>query len=153
MLTSSHSRNFGIRCDERTERDCDPAGSWGWLFASDLVAWFQSPQPDLNDYCQLSQQSCEQAGVTMTLAQDKAHPLVANRLTVHWPNTDAQNLILTLEGLEMNMGSAKFSLSSNGDGLYSADIILPVCTSDAMTWIGELSDGKQTVYPAIRMER
>lgn len=44
----------------------------------------------------------------MTLAQDKAHPLVANRLTVHWPNTDAQNLILTLEGLEMNMGSAKF---------------------------------------------
>ncbi|EGR4342300.1 hypothetical protein DDN83_07725 [Vibrio cholerae] len=123
------------------------------FFASDLVAWFQSPQPNLNDYCQLSQQSCDQAGVTMTLAQDKAHPLVANRLTVHWPNTDAQNLILTLEGLEMNMGSAKFSLSSNGDGLYSADIILPVCTSDAMTWIGELSDGKQTVYPAIRMER
>ncbi|TXZ08751.1 hypothetical protein FXE63_04405 [Vibrio mimicus] len=123
------------------------------FFATDLLTWLQQPKRNLSDYCQLSQNGCEQAGVTMTLAQDKAHPLVTNRLTVHWPNSDAQNLILTLEGVEMNMGSAKFSLSPTAKGIYSADIILPVCTSDSMTWVGKLSDGTKTVYPAIRMER
>ncbi len=123
------------------------------FFANDLLTWLQQPKRDLSNYCVLSKSGCEQAGITMTLAQDKAHPLMANRLTVHWPNTNAPHLILTLEGFEMNMGSAKFSLSPSGEGLYTADIILPVCTSDAMTWVGELSDGTQTVYPAIRMER
>ncbi|ENM5825110.1 hypothetical protein [Vibrio metoecus] len=123
------------------------------FFANDLLTWLQQPQRNLSDYCLLSASDCQQAGVTMRLAQDKAHPLIANRLTVHWPNTNAQNLILTLEGLEMNMGSAKFSLSLTEEGTYVADIILPVCTADAMTWIGELSDGQQTVYPAMRMER
>lgn len=42
----------------------------------------------------------------------------------------------------MNMGSVKFFLFFNGDGLYSVDIILFVCILDVMIWIGEFSDGK-----------
>lgn len=123
------------------------------FFSTDLLNGWQKTPPELNDYCLLSQRACEQAGVTMTLAHNKVQPLAANQLTVYWPNTQAQNLILTLEGLEMNMGTAKFSLSSQGDGMYSAEIILPTCSSTTMTWIGELSDGQQTVYPAIKVEK
>lgn len=121
------------------------------FFADDLRAWLFPAQRDLNHYCLLSQQSCEQAGVSMRLEPALNAPATTYRLTVNWPNAGAQNLILTLQGLEMDMGSAKFSLSPIGSDSYSGEIILPACSSGAMTWLGELSNGQQTVYPAIKV--
>ncbi|GMM79533.1 hypothetical protein MTsN2n20_12180 [Vibrio alginolyticus] len=53
----------------------------------------------------------------------------------------------------MEMGEPKFLLKQIAPGQYQGDIILPVCTEDAMTWVGELSDGENIVYPAIKMQR
>jgi len=89
----------------------------------------------------------------MTLAQDKVHPLVANRLSVSWPNSDSEQLELRLQGVEMDMGTVKYVLKKTESGKFESDIILPVCTSDSMTWVGQLTDGKTTVLPALRMER
>ncbi|NTJ39213.1 hypothetical protein HQK29_16385 [Vibrio vulnificus] len=44
-------------------------------------------------------------------------------------------------------------LKQTSPGLFRGEVILPVCTTDAMTWLGELTDGTTTVYPAIRMQR
>ncbi|MGL4380199.1 MAG: hypothetical protein ACRCTB_03790 [Vibrio sp.] len=121
------------------------------FFADDLGAWLFPAQRDMNHYCLLSQQSCEQAGVSMRLEPVISASATTHRLTVNWPNANADHLILTLQGLEMNMGSAKFSLSPIGTDSYSSEIILPACSSGAMTWLGELSNGQQTVYPAIKV--
>ncbi|MGL5109062.1 MAG: hypothetical protein ACRC7J_08295 [Vibrio ordalii] len=124
-------------------------------FSSDIFNWLSSAHssPDINQYCQLSSTPCRQGDVVMTLAHDKSQPLVANTLTVEWPQANASKLTLTLNGLEMEMGTAKYVLTQQEDGLYTAQIVLPVCTTEKMTWIGELSDGRTQVFPAIRMER
>ncbi|EPA8365805.1 hypothetical protein ACQ676_001294 [Vibrio fluvialis] len=125
------------------------------FFANDIVHYFQNPAPAraLKSYCHLSSQACEQDGVSMTLAKDTAHPLVATPLDVQWPDSKADTLLLTLEGLEMDMGQAKFVLKRSANGHYATDLMLPVCTTDSMTWVGTLTDGNKTVYPAIRMQR
>lgn len=89
----------------------------------------------------------------MTLSSDTAQPLVASEIRVEWPSASAEQLTLTLSGLEMDMGMPKFVLTQTAPGHYRGDVILPVCTTEAMTWLGELTDGTTTVYPAIRMQR
>lgn len=125
------------------------------FFADDLIGYFQADPPpkDLSRYCALSTQRCDQNGVGMTLAHDTAHPLVATPLEVDWPNAAQDTLLLTLEGLEMDMGQTKFVLKRRDDGRFGADLMLPVCTTAHMTWVGTLTDGHTTVYPAIRMQR
>lgn len=125
------------------------------FFANDLVRYFQSSSQtrSIASYCHLSTQTCEQNGVSMTLAKDSVHPLVSTAIDVRWPVSSPETLLLTLEGLEMDMGQAKFVLKRTAEGHYATDLILPVCTADNMTWIGTLTDGKTTVYPAIRMQR
>ncbi|MGL0945559.1 hypothetical protein [Vibrio vulnificus] len=122
------------------------------LFASDTTAVTQSA-PKLEDYCMLSTQACKQQAVSMTLSNDTAQPLIASEITVEWPATNSEQLMLSLRGLEMDMGKPKFVLKQTSPGHYSGEVILPVCTTDAMTWLGELTDGTTTVYPAIRMQR
>jgi hypothetical protein len=108
---------------------------------------------DINDYCVLSTAECQQNGVTMTLEHDTAKPLVPSEIVVSWPNSTNDSLILALQGLEMDMGVAKYQLNKQENGTYIGSIMLPVCVQDKMTWIGTLSDGSDEVYPAIRMER
>ncbi|EJC6733697.1 hypothetical protein CRN32_18095 [Vibrio vulnificus] len=122
------------------------------LFASDTTAVTQSA-PQLEDYCMLSTQACTQQAVSMTLSNDTAQPLVASEVRVEWHSSKEPQLVLTLSGLEMDMGKPKFVLKQTSPGNYSGEVILPVCTTDAMTWLGELTDGTTTVYPAIRMQR
>ncbi len=125
------------------------------FFANDLIKAIsqQTQSVDISQYCQLSTKSCTQDNVSMTLSQDNTHPLVANRITVNWPNSKTKQLELTLKGVEMDMGVLKFVLKPTSSGQFETDIILPVCTNDSMTWAGELTDGETTVLPAIRMQR
>lgn len=125
------------------------------FFASDIIKLFSSETKsiDLSQYCVLSTTPCLQQNISMTLAQDKVHPLVANRLSVSWPDSDSEQLELRLQGVEMDMGTVKYVLKKAESGKFESDIILPVCTSDSMTWVGQLTDGKTTVLPALRMER
>ncbi|PNM65241.1 hypothetical protein AL546_002810 [Vibrio vulnificus] len=122
------------------------------LLSSDTTAVAQSA-PQLEDYCMLSTQACTQQAVSMMLSNDTAQPLVASEVRVEWPSSKEPQLVLTLSGLEMDMGKPKFVLKQTSPGHYSGEVILPVCTTDAMTWLGELTDGTTTVYPAIRMQR
>ncbi|CAK2020550.1 conserved hypothetical protein [Vibrio crassostreae] len=133
-----------------------------------LVAGFYGPQAiqhfksamvhapadvHLDDYCMLSTESCEQNTVAMTLEHETAQPLVPTKIKVVWEGAASETLMLSLTGFEMEMGSARFQLKNIGNNTYEGDVILPVCTMDKMTWLGELTDGVETVNPAIRMAR
>ncbi|MGF1697008.1 hypothetical protein L4C54_15175 [Vibrio lamellibrachiae] len=113
----------------------------------------QSPPPSVDDYCFVSTQSCEQNKIVMTLDKDTAQPLVPTTFTVHWEDAQAESLILDMKGLEMDMGSVKYLLKPTQENIYQAEIMLPICTTQKMTWVGTLTDGSQTVFPAIRIER
>ncbi len=89
----------------------------------------------------------------MTLDVDSVQPMIPAELTVYWPNTQAEQLVLSLTGQEMEMGEPKFVLKKRSLGQYKGEVLLPVCTQESMTWVGELSDGQHTIYPAIKMQR
>ena len=89
----------------------------------------------------------------MSLDRETAQPLLPTKIKVVWEGAASETLILSLTGLEMEMGSARFQLKSIGNNTYEGEVILPVCTLDKMTWVGELTDGVDTVNPAIRMAR
>ncbi len=125
------------------------------FFANDLLVLIGgSPDTQVaHQYCYLSSQACQQDGVDLQLAEDRTHPMQANHLTVIWPDQNKEMLMLTLRGLEMDMGIVKIPLKLAKNGTYQADLILPVCTQSQMTWIGELTDGSLTVFPAIRSDQ
>ncbi|MFN1581390.1 hypothetical protein [Vibrio rotiferianus] len=125
------------------------------FYAPTLIKNFASaPEPkSLDEYCFLSTDPCIQNDVAMTLSVDTAQPLIPAKLEVEWQDSDADQLVLSLVGREMEMGEPKFMLKKVAPGKFVGDVILPVCTHDAMTWVGELSDGKDTIYPALKMQR
>ncbi len=112
-----------------------------------------SPLKPLDEYCFLSTTPCTQQKVSMTLNVDKMQPLLPAQITVEWPEAKAEQLVLSLTGLEMEMGQPKFLVQKVSPGHYMGELILPVCTHESMTWVGELSDGQHTIYPAIKMQR
>lgn len=125
------------------------------FYASDLIQYWRTnttPQ-ETPHYCPLSTQPCQQKGVSMTLTQDIVQPLVATTLVVEWPNAQSQQLTLTLQGLEMEMGTIKFLLTRKAEGSFHGELMLPVCTMQGMTWIGMLTDGHASVYLSVRMEK
>ncbi|KYN23768.1 hypothetical protein AUQ44_17880 [Vibrio cidicii] len=127
----------------------------GGYSAQDVASYF-SAKPrsvDLADYCLLSTEPCQQQQASMTLSVDTLQPLAAATLTVDWPQSSATQLVLSLTGVEMEMGNPKYILQQVSPGHYVGELVLPVCTSDSMTWAGELSDGQHTLYPAMRMQR
>jgi hypothetical protein len=107
----------------------------------------------LDEYCFLSTTACVQHDVSMILNVDNAQPLVPAQLTVEWSDSQAEQLVLSLSGREMEMGEPKFLLKKVSPGKYMGEVVLPVCTQESMTWVGELSDGQNTIYPAIKMHR
>ena len=60
--------------------------------------------------------------------------------------------MLTMKGLEEQLGTVRYKLKHVGNDYFEGEIMLPVCTLDEMTWLGELTDGQKTVYPALRMK-
>ncbi|MDG3085862.1 hypothetical protein P7F88_07040 [Vibrio hannami] len=124
-------------------------------FAPDVIHSLSQPseQVDLSKYCVLSTEPCVQNDVSMLLEHDITRPLVPTTLSVHWPSSEAESLLIELQGVEMDMGIAKYQLKRQENGYYQAQLLLPVCTFDKMTWVGTISDGNSKVFPAIRMER
>lgn len=123
-------------------------------FAQDISSWFSDDkQSQLGQYCQLSTRGCEQESITVKLDRDVAQPLMPVQISATWPNSQSPSLRLTLNGHEMDMGTALFELQATGNGLYQAEVLLPACTMENMTWVGQLSDGQQSIALAIRMAR
>lgn len=112
-----------------------------------------SPPPAQQNRCLLSTEPCSLSGVSIRIGNDYARPLTPLSITVDWPNSQAPNLELRLKGVEMNMGSPRFRLDKVQDGVFKGTVTLPACTQNEMTWVGQLTDGNQTVYPAIRMRK
>lgn len=107
-----------------------------------------------DQYCSLSTVICQQGGAEIKLDTDIAKPLKTTQIHVNWPQNSSDRLMLTLRGLEMDLGVVKFPVKKQLDGHYSGNIILPICTEAKMTWIGTLTDQNQrTVYTSIRMEK
>ena len=89
----------------------------------------------------------------MTLGVDNAQPLIPAQLQVEWQDSEAKQLVLSLVGREMDMGEPKFILKKIAPGKFVGDVTLPVCRQNSMTWVGELFDGENTVYPALTMQK
>ncbi len=125
------------------------------FFFSDITQWLGASHqtPSLDDYCVLSTQQCRDGNITLSLDREKVQPLVAAVIAVEWPDAQKDFLELQLQGLEMDMGQAKFLLTPTQNQSFTGEILLPVCTTDAMTWIGQLTDGVTTINTAVRMER
>ena len=125
------------------------------FFAGDIYQWFKnrSQVKPLSEYCLLTTQACENNDVRIKVDRDISHPLVPSEIVVDWPTAQQDSLLLTLQGYEMEMGTAVFKLNKNSTGQFTGQVILPVCTTDAMTWIGEITDGQHSVSTSIRMEQ
>lgn len=54
--------------------------------------------------------------------------------TLHADNLDIKQAVVDLSGVDMNMGSYRFTFKPKGDNLYVADGNLPVCIRDQMLW-------------------
>ena len=124
------------------------------FFAKDIAGWLNREEKlTLSQYCPLSTQGCQQDNIRVTLSHDIAQPLIAVQISANWPKNDTNPLRLMLNGYEMDMGTALFELKANQNGLYQAEVLLPACTVENMTWIGQLSDGHQSINISIRMAR
>ncbi len=123
------------------------------FFLPDLLNRDSESQVNIDNYCLLSNTPCVQKDVIMQLSEDFAHPLKSISINAEWPDAESSQLLLTLDGLEMSMGTAKYVLYKQDNGSYQGDITLPICTQDSMTWIGSLSDGKHSILTAIRSKQ
>ena len=89
----------------------------------------------------------------MQADKDTSQPLVPTVVEVDWPESSSEQLLISLQGYEMEMGQVVFKLDKNANGTFSGQVILPVCTTEAMTWYGTITDGAETLKTSIRMER
>ncbi|ASI91593.1 hypothetical protein BSZ05_17215 [Vibrio mediterranei] len=121
------------------------------FFIPNLLKHEPSADVDLTDYCMLSQQVCEQQGVKIKVDSPRVTPLTPITVEVFWPESDAPNLNISLQGKEMNMGVVKFQLEMIKPDVYQGEIILPVCAEDSMTWYGTVSNGDSDIKAAVRM--
>ncbi|MGR6859114.1 hypothetical protein ACU5EH_01490 [Aliivibrio salmonicida] len=127
----------------------------GFFFSdiSTLVKNHIRPSIALEDTCQLSSQPCTQNGVNITLEKDHLTPLEPSSITVNWPNTNAEKLQLTLEGVDVEMGNPIFQLTKTVNQTYEGEILLPICTKNTMIWVGTLDDGNNKVTISLKAQQ
>ncbi|WP_394126432.1 hypothetical protein [Vibrio hepatarius] len=127
----------------------------GGFFASDILHWINTKNDkiSLEEYCLITTQSCTQGAKTVQADKDTSQPLVPTVVEVDWPESSSEQLLISLQGYEMDMGKVVFKLDKNSNGKFSGQVILPVCTTEAMTWYGTITDGAETLKTSIRMER
>lgn len=106
-------------------------------------------------YCEASTQGCTEQGVSVSLENDVVKAMQPTHIEVEWPNQSADTLLVELEGKEMNMGVAKFVLERDQGNKFAGTLLLPVCHSEKMTWIGKVSSNQspQGIPLLVRMER
>ncbi|RXJ74495.1 hypothetical protein CS022_02630 [Veronia nyctiphanis] len=121
----------------------------------DLGIWLnRSDQKKLEEYCVLGEVPCRFGNITIALDAEFLTPSTSSLITV----TSQSALIkptLMLRGDEMQMGVYKTELTEKESGVFTAEIILPMCTEDSMTWLGSISDKSQGMsFPiSIRMQQ
>lgn len=122
------------------------------FFAPELIAQFSASEK--HTYCALGTQACKQENAVITLSDNVVQPLKPSTITVEWPEEKIdQPLLLELQGQEMEMGTYKLPLTLNDKGLYTGEIMLPICTEGSMTWQGSISSKTNQAYISIRMEQ
>ncbi|GAD79678.1 hypothetical protein [Vibrio ezurae] len=120
---------------------------------SDHFANHQASHLDIHNICPLSSAPCVVNDVSIILGKDVVSPMQPTTLEVNWPHNTEPQLLVELEGKEMSMGVAKFVLTNQGDGIFSGTLLLPVCHSDAMTWIGSIQSETEQLPISVRMQR
>lgn len=127
----------------------------GFFFSdlSQLVKNQMAPSIALEDTCQLSSKVCTKGNVNITLEKDTLTPLESSSITVNWPNSDAENIIISLQGLDMAMGSPVFQLHKTENQTYKGEILLPICTQNTMIWVGTINDGSHSVAISLKAQQ
>lgn len=107
----------------------------------ELINRYINPTIALVSECELSRTPCRVDDATLSLEKDRVAPMVSNRLSVNWNALpkDVNSIMLSLEGHEMMMGTYKLLLTRDTNQAFTGDLLLPVCTSDAMTWFGTIA--------------
>ena len=88
--------------------------------------------------CQLSTTPCELGEARLNLESDFVKPLTPTKITLEMKNQVYDHFILSLNGVEMNMGTYKLRLESSGNHVYQGHLMLPLCMHDEMTWQGKI---------------
>ncbi|MPW36292.1 hypothetical protein [Vibrio sp. B1Z05] len=128
------------------------------FFSQDIYRTIQSMNADnasieLSKTCPLSTTACTIDDVNIVLAKDVVSPMQPTDIEVIWPANNEPQLWVELEGKEMSMGVAKFVLTNQGNGRFVGTLLLPVCHSDAMTWIGSIQSKTEQLPISVRMQR
>ncbi|CAM3069559.1 hypothetical protein [Vibrio rarus] len=124
------------------------------FFANDIYHALQTPTDlDATHYCQLSTQPCNINNATITIAEDVVSPMQPVDIHVQWPSHPQAQIWVELEGKEMSMGTAKFVLAKQDDGSFAGQLLLPVCHSNAMTWIGSIRSQNDALPISVRMQK
>ncbi|KAB2825842.1 hypothetical protein [Aliivibrio finisterrensis] len=126
------------------------------FFFSDMTHFVKNqmkPNIAIEDTCQLSTQPCRQNGVDIQLQKGTLTPLEPSSITVTWPNTNSEKLLLSLQGLEMEMGNPIFQLTKTNDNTFEGEILLPICTQHTMVWTGTLTDGNTEVTISLKAQQ
>ncbi len=108
---------------------------------------------DVNGLCFLSTDTCASGDIKVTMADDVARAMLPTQVSLEWPNTDAEQILVSLKGVEMDMGEPRFALQRTSGNTFTGELLLPVCTHDTMTWVATLSDGHHSHNFAVNMER
>ncbi|WP_299013007.1 hypothetical protein [uncultured Photobacterium sp.] len=115
---------------------------------------------NISEYCVLNIKGCKQKNAVITLSSDKIHPMRETEIRVLWPDLppSTESLLLSLEGHEMMMGVYQLKLSRVTSKHFTGELLLPFCTSNAMTWKGSIkpvSNAEQIepIYVSLRMEK
>ena len=109
-----------------------------------LVAWeFLYPpvavQAIADAGCDLHQGPCsarfpDGGRVTLVIAPRPIHPITPLALEVRVDDLDTNAVEVDFTSPDMNMGFNRATLKAVGSGTYRGPMVLPVCTSDRMTW-------------------
>lgn len=117
----------------------------GYFLQNEPVDIYQDPDINLNidPECALNDAACKTTlanSGTMNFSINPRPILGASPLSFEFSveNIQVQAAVLVLTGVSMNMGSYRFELEPEGDGVYVAEGNLPVCVRNQMLWQAEV---------------
>ncbi|WP_087018944.1 hypothetical protein [Thaumasiovibrio subtropicus] len=101
--------------------------------------------------CYAKHGHCESSKGSIHLAHSQS--ILANQITVELPALKTNNLVLSLEGVEMDMGTYQVAIPRLSQTTYQTDLWFPACTHNEMNWVGTLEDkdGDFSMSVAIRV--
>ena len=126
------------------------------FFYSDMTNFIKDhikPSIALEDTCRLSSQPCIQNGVDIRLQKDILTPLEPSSITVNWPNTNSEKILISLQAVGMDMGSPIFQLTKTTNNTFEGDILLPICTQNTMVWVGTINDGNTDITISLKAQQ